>query len=318
MALRLTFLGTGTSHGVPVIGCDCAVCSSDDPRNHRTRSSVLVEWEGRNLLVDTATELRLQARRAGLRRVDAILFTHAHADHVCGLDDVRRFNALQRSSIPCYGNRGTIEDLARQFWYAFADTQAGGGKPSLELIPIGPDRPLSLFGLEIRPIPALHGQLEVLGYRFGGLAYVVDCSAIPEKSLALLEGLDVLVLDALRWRPHPTHLSVDQALGVVSRVRPQRTFLTHICHDLDHEETNRVLPSGVELAYDGLVVELPDARPSDGREVVASTRHPEVSVHVDQPAVCGAISGSVPPGESAVTAGRWPALDLGGTADDGR
>ena len=264
LAQRLTFLGTGTSHGVPVIGCDCAVCTSTDPRNQRTRSSVLVEWQGRNLLVDTATELRLQALRANLRRVDAILFTHSHADHICGLDDVRRFNDLKRASIPCYGNRQTIENLARQFWYVFAETQRGGGKPRLDLIAVEPDRLISVLGLEVRPIPALHGSLEVLGYRFGDLAYVTDCSAIPDQSLALLEGLDVLVLDALRWRPHPTHFSVDQALEVVDRVKPSRTYFTHICHDLDHEETNLRLPEGVELAYDGLAVDLVSSDGSDG------------------------------------------------------
>ncbi len=264
MAQRVVFLGTGTSHGVPVIGCDCAVCTSPDPRDRRTRSSILVEWEGRNILVDTATELRLQALRENLRRVDAILFTHSHADHICGLDDVRRFNQLQRASLPCYGNRETLDNLTRQFWYVFADTQKGGGKPQLDLIPVEPGQPLSVLGLEVRPIPVLHGRLPVLGYRFGDLAYVTDVSEIPVESLALLEGLDVLVLDALRWRPHPTHFSVEQALAVVERVRPDRAYFTHICHDLGHVETNQKLPPGVELAYDGLAIELRSIQSSNG------------------------------------------------------
>jgi phosphoribosyl 1,2-cyclic phosphate phosphodiesterase len=261
---RLTFLGTGTSHGVPVIGCDCPVCSSPDPRNQRTRSSILVEWEGRNILIDTATELRLQALRANLRRVDAILFTHSHADHICGLDDVRRFNDLQRASIPCYGTQETVDNLARQFWYAFAQTQMGGGKPRLELIPISPHRPLDVLGLPVVPVPVKHGDIQVLGYRFGSLAYVTDVSEVPEESVALLQGLDLLVLDALRWRPHPTHLSVEEALALVGRVGPRRTLFTHICHDLDHELANKALPPNVALAYDGLVVELPSVEGADG------------------------------------------------------
>lgn len=271
MIPRLTFLGTGTSHGVPVIGCDCPVCSSTDPRNDRTRSSVLVEWEGRNLLVDTATELRLQARRASLRRVDAILYTHSHADHICGLDDVRRFNDIQRTSIPCYGTRETVDNLARQFWYAFADTQLGGGKPRLELIAVDPRQPPTVLGLPVVPVPVWHGRLEVLGYRFGDLGYVTDVSAIPDESLALLEGLDVLVLDALRWRPHPTHFSVDQALEVVRLLKPRRTFFTHICHDLDHAQTEASLPDDVRLAYDGLVLEPTAGQSPNGR--ASGSRH---------------------------------------------
>ena len=254
---RLTFLGTGTSHGVPMIACDCPVCSSDDPRDQRLRASVWVEWNGRSLLVDTATELRLQARRASLRRVDAILFTHAHADHICGLDDVRRFNDVQRSSIPCYGTKETLEQIRRQFSYVFVDSgHKGGGIPRLDMVEIAPDQPFDAAGVTVEPIPVLHGRTPVLGFRFDRLAYVTDCSEISPESRRRLEGLDVLVLDALRWRPHPTHFSVDEALAVVAEVKPRRTLFTHICHDLGHEDTQAKLPPGVEIAYDGLAVDL--------------------------------------------------------------
>jgi phosphoribosyl 1,2-cyclic phosphate phosphodiesterase len=240
-----------------MIACDCPVCSSDDPRDQRTRASVVVEWEGRSLLVDTATELRLQARRANLRRVDAILFTHTHADHVCGLDDVRRFNDVQQASIPCFGARETLDNLRRQFSYVFVDTgHKGGGIPRLELVEIAANQPFDVLGLTVEPIPVLHGRTPVLGFRLGRLAYVTDCSEISAESRRLLAGLDVLVLDALRWRPHPTHFSIEEALAVVEEVRPRRTLFTHICHDLGHEATRHLLPSGVELAYDGLVVEV--------------------------------------------------------------
>ena len=254
---RLTFLGTGTSHGVPMIACDCPVCTSQDPRDQRMRASVWVEWDGRSLLVDTATELRLQARRANLRRVDAILYTHAHADHICGLDDVRRFNDLQRASIPCYGTGETLDSLRRQFSYVFVDSgHKGGGIPRLDLVEIAPDQAFDAVGLSVEAIPVLHGHTQVLGFRFDRLAYVTDCSEISPESRRRLEGLDVLVLDALRWRPHPTHFSVEEALAVVAEVKPRRTLLTHICHDLGHGETQAKLPPSVEIAYDGLVVEV--------------------------------------------------------------
>jgi phosphoribosyl 1,2-cyclic phosphate phosphodiesterase len=255
-AIRLTFLGTGTSHGIPVIGCGCAVCRSPNPRNQRYRPSVLVDWHGRRLLVDTPPELRLQLVRADVRAIDALLFTHTHADHLFGLDDVRVFNQRSGQPLPLYGTPEALGRIRQQYFYVFQDGNVGGGKPQLALHPIVPDdRRFDVAGRAVQPVPVLHGPTPVLGFRFGHVAYVTDTNRIPESSLTLLEGLDVLVLDALRWSPHPTHFSVSEALAVVDRLKPRQTYFTHICHDLEHEETNRHLPPGVELAYDGLVVE---------------------------------------------------------------
>lgn len=252
-------LGSGTSSGVPVIGCQCAVCTSSNPRNRRTRPSVLLRFadgggEERSVLVDTAPELRLQAVREGMRRLDAILFTHAHADHIFGLDDVRAFNFRQRASLPCYGSRETLAALRRIFAYVFEETQEGGGKPDLTLQPV--DAPWTLFGRTVVPVPVLHGSLEVYGYRIGALAYVTDCSAIPEASLELLAGVEVLILGALRYHPHPTHFTVEEALAVSRRVGAQRTVFTHLSHAVDYDLPQVELPSGVEFGYDGLHIEL--------------------------------------------------------------
>lgn len=255
MQLDITILGTGTSHGIPVIGCECPVCNSTDPRNHRYRCSALLRYQGRSVLIDTATELRLQAIRAGMRDLDALLFTHSHADHVGGLDDVRVFSERRGAPIPVFGDQDCLEDIRRRFAYIFTETlQRGGGKPRLELTPIR--GPFDLLGLPVQPVPVFHGLLPVLGYRFGPLAYVTDCNRIPRESMGMLRGLDVLVLDALRHRPHSTHFTVAEALGVIEDLRPARAYLTHMTHDLDHEATNAELPPGVELAYDGLSLEV--------------------------------------------------------------
>jgi phosphoribosyl 1,2-cyclic phosphate phosphodiesterase len=266
--LRVTVLGSGTSHGVPSIGCDCAVCRSTDPRDKRTRPSILIELPADRpagpaaaavgtILVDTSTDLRTQALANDVRRVDAILFTHHHADHVFGLDDVRRYNQMQRASIPCFGDRATLDLLRAMFSYIFnPPPQVGGGLPQLSLFPVA--GPFSLGGVEIVPVPLFHGRLPVLGFRIGGFAYLTDCNRIPDESWPLLTadgGVRTLILDALRDRSHPTHFSVSEALEVVDRLAPERTYFTHICHDLPHAATCARLPRGVELAYDGLVVE---------------------------------------------------------------
>ena len=254
MDLTFTLLGTGTSHGVPVLTCHCPVCTSPDPRNHRLRCSALLRFDGRAILIDTATEFRLQGIRAGLDRLDAVLFTHSHTDHIAGLDDVRVFSEIQGQPVPCYGSSECLEDIQRRFSYIFEQTQWGGSKPRLDMIPI--DGPLTLYGVEFQPVPVLHGGLEVLGFRFGNAAYVTDCNRISESSMEMLRGLDLLVLDALRWNPHPTHFNIKQALEVVDRLRPARCYLTHTTHDLEYTATNAVLPPGVELAYDGLTLDV--------------------------------------------------------------
>jgi phosphoribosyl 1,2-cyclic phosphate phosphodiesterase len=254
MSVRLTVLGSGTSHGIPMIGCDCAVCASDDPRDKRTRPSVLFSYNGRNILVDTSPELRLQCIACGIRQVDAILYTHFHADHIVGLDDVRRFNWLQREPITLYGDRRTLARLRQAFAYAFAqDPDYPSAKPELRTAII--DGPLELLGQRVTPIPLMHGSLPVYGFRVGKIAYCTDCNRIPDESRALLRDLDVLVLDAVRRRPHATHFNLAQAVEEAHRIGARRTYFTHIAHELKHAETNAELPDGMELAYDGLICE---------------------------------------------------------------
>lgn len=249
--MRITVLGSGTSHGVPVIGCSCAVCRSNDPRNRRTRASVMVKTgEGQVILFDTATEFRLQAVREGIERVDGVFYTHAHADHIHGLDDLRPLS--WKGEIPLYGNQPTIDEIAQRFSYIFRQSQEGGGKPRVSLHTIEPAELLRFGGIEILPVPLLHGELPVLGYRIGPFAYLTDCSAIPESSYQLLEGVEYLIIDALRPRPHPTHFSFDQATAESRRIGAKQTWFTHLCHDVDHREMEKSFPAGISPAWDGL------------------------------------------------------------------
>ena len=253
--LTLTFLGTGTSNGVPIIGCGCDVCRSPDPRDKRGRTSAVVRdgLDDRVYLIDTATELRLQAIAAGLDRVDAVLFTHAHADHTGGFDDLRRFNELQHQHIPVYADPTTAAMLRERYAYTFSDLYPFyGGKPDLILHEI--DGPFDVLGHEVIPIPVLHGRLPITGFRFADLAYVTDAKEIPDSSLALLVGLDVLVLNALRARSHPTHLSIAEAVEIIEKVKPRRAYLVHLSHESSHVEAQRLLPPGIEVAVDGLTV----------------------------------------------------------------
>lgn len=254
--MRVTILGSGTSHGVPMVGCDCAVCASPDPRDRRTRVSAVVALEaGTQFLIDLSPDLREQALRARLRRVDAVLATHSHADHILGFDELRRFNVLMQKTMPVYGDAATLADLRRTFAYAFsADTPRGGGIPEVALHEV--DGAFELEGCTVVPVPIFHGRRLILGYRIGRFAYLTDCSAIPEPSFDLLGGLDVLVLGALRHRPHPTHFTVAEAVEAATRIGAGRTYLTHICHDLGHHDTEAALPPHVRLAYDGLVVDI--------------------------------------------------------------
>ena len=250
----LTVLGSGTSMGVPTIGCSCSVCRSANPHDKRTRPSVLVQYGGRNVVIDTTPDFRSQALRVDLRRLDAVLYTHAHADHILGLDDVRPFNFHQHTHIPIYGNRQTIETIQRVFPYVFDHSDPVSAIPLLQVNVL--EGPVELFGVVFTPVPVMHGDLEILGFRFGHAAYLTDFSLIPEASIPQLEELDLLFLDALRHKPHPTHCTVEQALAYVERLRPRRAFFTHICHDLDHDKTNAALPDHVRLSYDGLQLEV--------------------------------------------------------------
>lgn len=251
--MDLLILGSGTSFGVPMIGCKCAVCASTNPKDRRTRPSALLQYAGRNVLIDTAVDLREQLLAADVGHVDAVLYTHAHADHIFGFDDLRAIG--RKGAVPLYADAHAAQVICDTFRYAFD----GGDKPSeiprvsLNVI----DGPFDLFGEHVWPIELLHGKLPVLGYRVRDVAYLTDCSAIPDASLRMLGNLDVLVLDAVRFRPHPTHFSVDEALEVISILKPKRAFLTHLCHDIDHDTVSAMLPSNVALAYDGLRVTSP-------------------------------------------------------------
>lgn len=251
----VTFLGTGTSTGVPMIGCTCGVCRSTHPRDKRLRPSIFVDVPGHaQILVDTTPDLRQQALRYGITRLDAVLFTHSHADHILGLDDIRRFNMVQQAPIPCYATPPVWESIRQTFSYAFdGRPRLGGGVPKVEAHDI--DGPFVVKGVRILPVPLWHGRMPILGFRFGSLAYLTDCNAIPDESWALVDGVDTLVLDALRDKPHTTHFTVAEALDAVQRIRPRRAFFTHMTHDLGYEETSARLPAGVELAYDGLVLD---------------------------------------------------------------
>jgi phosphoribosyl 1,2-cyclic phosphate phosphodiesterase len=252
--MTLTFLGTGTSHGIPVAGCGCPVCLSQDSRNKRTRSSLLVESSGRVILIDTATELRLQAIREGIKTIDAVLYTHSHADHVHGIDDLRIF--CYRGPIPVYGAPRTLREIKHRFDYIFRPPrQKGGGIPRLLLHPARPPA-FSACGIPVTVIPIKHGRLDIYGYRIGDMAYLTDCSGIPDASRPLLEGLRVLVLGALRGRPHPTHFSIEEALAEIRRIKPGMAYLTHFCHDIDHETIKKELPPWAAPSYDGLQVSL--------------------------------------------------------------
>jgi len=251
---QLVFLGTGTSHGVPMIGCGCETCTSSDPRNHRTRCAVALGLPEGNLLIDAPPELRLQLLRERIGLIHAVAFTHAHADHLFGLDDLRIFPRYLGHEVPIYCREAVERRIRRAFDYAFdpsVQAYAGGGIPQLTFRSID-SAPFEILGATIVPVPLEHGRYECLGFRIGNVAYCTDVKTIPEASVRLLAGLDVLVLDCLRDEEHPTHMNYNEAMAAIARLRPKRTFLTHLCHDLEHEATMKRLPPGVEAAYDGL------------------------------------------------------------------
>jgi phosphoribosyl 1,2-cyclic phosphate phosphodiesterase len=252
--LAITVLGSGTSVGVPTVGCECKVCRSEDARDKRLRPSVLVSYRGRNVLIDTTPDFRYQALRAEIGRIDAVLYTHSHADHIMGLDDLRPFNFLQRETIPIYASPVHLNYLKRVFPYIFDDSPSESSRPRITAHEFADDKPIELFGLAFHPLRLSHGKGLSYGFRFGRAAYLTDHSEIPAESLSHLNDLDVLFLDALRHNPHPTHSTVNQSLKTVEQLRPQRAFFTHISHDLGHERTEQQLPENVRLAYDTMRV----------------------------------------------------------------
>ncbi len=249
--IELLFLGTGTSAGIPMIGCKCPTCTSPDPRDKRTRPSVVISYNDTRVLVDTTPELRLQCVAHAVDRIDALVYTHAHADHVMGLDDVRRFNAIKGGPLDVWADAMTFDGLTHCFGYAFKTPSPETTLFRPHLVHREISAPFAINGITWTPIPLFHGEMPVLGFRVGRLAYCTDVSRIPEESLALLEGLDVLVLDALQWKKHATHLSVEEAMDVSKRIGAKQTLFTHIAHALAHEETNKLLPPTMQLAYDG-------------------------------------------------------------------
>jgi phosphoribosyl 1,2-cyclic phosphate phosphodiesterase len=254
MKALLTVLGSGTSMGVPTIGCDCAVCHSSDPHDRRTRPSILVEYGGKSVLIDSTPDFREQAIRAGMRKLDAVLYTHSHADHILGIDDLRPLSFRHRpNKLPLYARPEAAAFIRSTFRYIFEGDYKFGGLAQVELKPI--EGTIDLFGASFEPVTVIHGDAEIDGFRFGSAAYLTDHSDVPEPSLEKLENLDILFLDALRRTPHPTHSTVEKSLGIVQRLKPRRAFFTHICHDLPHDATNATLPENVRLSYDGMKLE---------------------------------------------------------------
>jgi len=251
MQATLTVLGSGTSMGVPSIGCSCAVCHSSDPRDRRTRPSVMVSYNGHHVLIDTTPDFREQALREYITQLDAVFYTHTHADHILGIDDLRPLSYKHvPGKLPLYAMPRACEFLRRMFPYIFEPTYKFGGLPQVALHPI--EGPVELSGACFEPLTVIHGDTPILGFRFGSAAYLTDHSQVPAETLDKLRNLDVLFLDALRYTPHPTHSTVEQSLKIVEEVKPKRAFFTHICHDLGHEATSATLPPGVQLAFDGM------------------------------------------------------------------
>ena len=257
--MRLTLLGTGTSFGVPQIGCDCAVCHSIDPRDRRSRTAALLEANDSTLLVDTPPELRLQLLAAGTRRIDGVLYTHQHADHVAGIDDLRIFSLRQRAPLTCYGAAETVEFLRESYRYIFDERVTpfeGTSKPRLALEVLEPGRPIGIAGLTVLPLAFEHGHTRVLGFRVGPVAYLTDVKSVPEAARLELRGVAVLVLNALWWRPHPTHLSIAEAIETARAIGAPRTILTHLTHETSHADLLARLPEGIEPGFDGQTVEV--------------------------------------------------------------
>jgi phosphoribosyl 1,2-cyclic phosphate phosphodiesterase len=254
---RVTVLGSGTSSGVPLIGCQCGTCTSADPHDTRLRTSVLIQDGERAVLVDTSSDFRQQMLRHHVRHLDAVFFTHHHFDHISGFDDIRAYNFLDRRSMPCFGTTETLDHLLHFFGYAFAGTTSGSSAPRASLMPVVPGVTTDVGGIALLPVPLRHGPIATMGVRIERFAYCTDCNGIDEESIAMLEGLDVLILDALRVTHHPTHFSLEQAIAMAERIGARTTYFTHLAHEMRHAAIEPFLPPGMHLAYDGLVIDLP-------------------------------------------------------------
>lgn len=256
--MHLQILGTGTSTGVPIPGCGCAVCSSPEPKNKRTRTSAVLRMDdGRNILIDASPDLRFQCLTHNVRRIDAVLFTHAHADHILGVDDLRAFNFIQRNTIPCYGSATTLAEIRRFFSYIFKPdpNYEGGAVAQLDLHELTPYSEINP-GVQIKTFELQHGKIAVTGYRIGSLAYATDCNGVPGRTMEALRGIDTLIIDGLRYEPHRTHFTIPEAIDVAAQIGAKRTILIHLTHTIDHEAVTASLPVGVELAYDGMTIEI--------------------------------------------------------------
>lgn len=251
--MEITFLGTGTSDGVPMIGCSCDVCQSKNKKDKRTRSSIIIKHKNKNYLIDTSLDFRAQMIKEKVKRLDAVFYTHSHADHTSGIVDLRSLNFIMGGvTINCYANHETIETLKYKYDYFFNPIQIGGGLPKVEFYPI--TKPIYFDDLEITPIPVKHGDLNILGFRFNNFTYITDASFINEDSFKLIEGSEILVLNALRYRPHSTHFSLQQSVDIAYKIKAKKTYLTHFTHDIKHSKVTKELPSGIYPAYDGLKI----------------------------------------------------------------
>ena len=252
--MLIKFLGTGTSHGIPVVGCNCKTCTSNNPKNKRMRSSIFIQEKNNDMLIDTSPELRLQMLANDITNIDLVLFTHAHADHIMGFDDLRVINWLKGESVPCYGNKDTMNKIRNIFDYIFDPLQVGGGIPQVTLNTIKSE--FEYNNLLITPLEVKHGKLDVLGFKIKNMAYITDCSFIPENTFKKLKNIDLLIIDALRFEEHPTHMNLKEAIEVVKKINPKKAYFTHISHEMEHKETNKKLPENMELAYDGLILKV--------------------------------------------------------------